>query len=188
MAGQPKRRQMLAELLRRANVEFGEDRPASDEVAIIAYIERRVSSGTTLHGLARELTDTLGVEIFREAISKWLMEAQERAGPEWQGTIARARTRGAHALTEEALQIVDSASTESREELQKAKMRADTRIAVAERWNPAELGRQTQQNVAISLQVLHLDALRARSISGASVAPALLSGEEVVIDAEVEAT
>lgn len=144
---------MVAELTRRAIAELGEDAGPLD------YAEMWVASGNTILALANDLSATLSVTFLREQVTRYLHSiegAEER--------LTRARTRSARGLAEEALDIVDKASAESREALTKAKMQADVRHWMAERYDRDAFGQKQQTNVAISLNVLHLDALRARAV------------------------
>lgn len=94
----------------------------------------------------------------KTALLEWLEEAPERAE-----AATRARTRAAHALVDEALQIADEADEENALAIQKAKLRTQVRQWTAERWNKKDYG-AAKAEVAISITGLHFEALRARTV------------------------
>jgi hypothetical protein len=76
-------------------------------------------------------------------------------------TLNRARSLAAHALADQTLEIVDSATIE---EVQLAKLRADIRLKLAAKHNRAYYGNAESPLVNINLGSLRLDALRERAI------------------------
>ncbi len=94
----------------------------------------------------------------KRAILAWLDEDPERAA-----LASRARTRAAHSLVDEAIQIADEADADHPGELQKAKLRTQVRHWTAERWARKEYGQQNKAEVTINLHAMHLDALRTRT-------------------------
>lgn len=147
MAGKPKRTAMIAELDRLTRAELGEGATHLD------YADLWVSSGGTILGLARKLGEGCGLEIYREALSKYLTSLP--APPT--GTLAQARARGAHALIDESIEIADSATND---DAQASALRVKTRQWIAERWNPVDLGVAKGPSVTVNIGTLMLEALR----------------------------
>lgn len=162
MAGQRKRRALAEALERRAKQELG------DEATPLDLAEQWVANGKTLLALAKETTTVDGEPVSRELVSRYLYT---EFGEDARQRLTAARARGAHALVEEAQEIVDGAAP-TREAIQHAKLRADMRTWLAGRWNREELGEAKGPRVSISIGQLHLEALRARSLQG-SVLPQL---------------
>lgn len=74
--------------------------------------------------------------------------------------VARARAQLGWKMTEEALKIADETKPD-RDEVAVAKLRIDTRMALAAKLNRAELGdRAPNGGTIINIQQLHIDALR----------------------------
>lgn len=95
----------------------------------------------------------------KRAILAWLDEDPERAE-----AASRARTRAAHSLVDEAVQIADEADADHPGELAKAKLRVQVRHWTAERWGRKDYGAPNNKaEVTINLHAMHLDALRTRS-------------------------
>lgn len=104
------------------------------------------------------ICETTGLS--KRAIFDWLESDAERAA-----AATRARTRAAHVLAGETLEIADEADADHPGELQKAKLRIQARSWVAERWGRATYGAPSAQaNVTINLGSMHLDALRTRTV------------------------
>jgi hypothetical protein len=78
--------------------------------------------------------------------------------------LRQARAEGAAVMAEEARCIVDSVS-ENRDAIAKAKLRADIRTWIASKWNREQYGEAKQSAVQITVQQLHLEALRQRAPS-----------------------
>ena len=99
----------------------------------------------------------------KRAILDWLDSDPERAA-----AASRARTRAAHVLAGETLEIADEADADHPGEWQKAKLRIQARTWVAERWGRQTYGAPSAQaNVTINLGSMHLDALRSRTVGPA---------------------
>ncbi len=154
MAGQPRKRALLEELTRRAR-ELGPDATTLD------YVCQYVAGGGTLVGLTSEIEKQLGMDVARYAIQHHLAVTY---GQSAKTALAAARKDSAHALAEEAKEIIEDAPTHSREELQKAQMRANVRHWMAERYDRQAFGDNKGPNVVVQVGALHLDALRARAI------------------------
>lgn len=97
------------------------------------------------------------------------------ADPERAEMASRARTRAAHSLVDEAIEIADEADEENPGSIAKAKLRTQVRQWTAERWGRQVYG-QAKAEVNISLNGLHFDALRHRTIEAevVDVTPARL--------------
>ena len=91
-------------------------------------------------------------------LCKAALYAWQDQTPEHAELFARARALAAHDLVDEALEIADNADPE---EIQKAKLRVQTRQWTAERWNRKDYG-QAKAEVAISISGLHIEALKRR--------------------------
>lgn len=91
----------------------------------------------------------LGVS--KKALHEWLDR------PENEGFLSRVRARAADHFVSETIDIADETSIE---EVQKARLRVQTRQWVAERWNPAAYAQNKMPSVTVNLANLRLDALR----------------------------
>lgn len=178
MAGQPRKRAMIAELERRA-ADF-------DGATVLEYACDRISSGLSISELAEDICDTIGQGddyVTRHMLSKYLNGLE--GGPE---ALAAARAEGAHGLAESGIKIVDTAADGTKEQIAGAKSQADFRLRMASHWNRTEYAPQGNANVSVQVNNFgqqHLDALRRRSVQGRVEAPSLPSGEpdhEVVQD------
>lgn len=118
----------------------------------------RIATGLTIIQLAQ----SLGVP--NKLLSTYLnrdTQAQRR--------LSESRTRGASALAEQALGIADGATNDND---RACKLQIDTRKWLASRWDKETYG-ETKAGVVVNvdLRTLHLDALRKRSITPASLEP-----------------
>jgi hypothetical protein len=163
---------MIAALEQRTRDEMGEG------ATVLDYAEQWIASGKTILDLARDLATQMGEPISREIVSHYLNTFSEDA----KQRIAAARIAGAHALAEEAKEIVDDAEV-SREGISHAKLRADTRFWIAERWNRDELGGAKGAQINVSIGQLHLDALRTRAAR--PPVTATVPAPTAIVDAEV---
>ena len=157
MAGRPYQRAIAAELEKRALAQCEKDATTLD------YICEWIEQGQTIADLIRSVDKSLIFAYPNQSCQASLYSYLRRTyGEDVQLRFEKARQRGSFAFVEKAIEIIDDASTETREDLNKAKMRADVRITVAERFNRDKLGAARSPNVVINVQALHLDALRAR--------------------------
>lgn len=143
-----------------------------------------IESGKTLRRLTEEMSDKTGHDFSRASVTRYL----ESLAPDAARRLDAARRKGAHGLVDDALEIVDATEgEESREAIASAKLRADTRLWAAERWNRDDLGQRQTANVNVTVGVLHIDALRRRSTATAAIAepsaPALpaVDAEDVTV-------
>lgn len=161
---------MIHELERRTR-EWTETQDVElGELGHLDYAESFVASGGTMVRLADEISDAVGFEISRDMLKRYLAEGRR---DEANKRLAEARHDGAHGLVEEAMRIVDDAPTGDKEQLAKAKMKAETRLWAAERWNRNDLGRSAEVSIVVNNNTLHLDAMRKRVVEQEKSAPAL---------------
>ncbi len=147
MAGQPKRRAMLAELERRTREEFDGDATHLD------FAEHWLSNGKSLQDLA----DAVGAA--RETLRRYLLELDAKAGER----LDRARARGAHSLVDKATTAFDGiVAFKPSDDITLAKSKSDMQLRVAALWNRDEFGAKPPASVNITFNTLHLDALRIR--------------------------
>ncbi len=93
----------------------------------------------------------LALGVSKKALHEWLDR------PEQEGFLIRARARAADELVG---QMIDIADDTDYQEVQKAKLRVQTRQWVAERWNPQAYAQSKQPSVQVTLSGMRLDALR----------------------------
>lgn len=176
MAGQPKKRAMISELSKRALEECG------DAEAHLEYVVDWVKGGKTLVELASDISVALNMRIviagsvFEDITSRMITKYLNAKYPDTAGAqLAAARREGAHGMVAQAMQIADDVPAD-REEIAKAKLRVDTRLWAAERWNRDELGKAPEVALQLNVNALHLDAMRVQRLpakeSAASIAGA----------------
>lgn len=164
---------MLAELQALADAAFDPE----DEATPTDYVVSYVASGGILNQLAEKL------RVSRHFLTDTLRKMErEAAREELHPRLVRARLEGAHALAEEANTLVDNVIAD-KEEILKAKLRAERRERLAGAWNRQEFGQDKGQvSVAINLPGLHLAALQAIKSEGttdtASVALPRVSADD----------
>ncbi len=170
MAGRPKRRALVHELTKRAADE------CEDGTAHLEYVMRWIEEGKTLNELSRLISDDAREDISGIYITRYLTSAY----PEYAVKMAEARALGAFAMVDEARDIVDALDEGEvdRNDIAVARARSDVRLWTAERFNRKDLGNQKEGvNVNITINSLHLDALRARAIT-ANMTAAISSDED----------
>lgn len=152
---------MVAELARRTAEMDSLGATALD------YAVDWIESGKTLRRLTEEMSDKTGHEFSRASVGRYL----ESLAPDAARRLETARRAGAHALVDDALEIVDATEgEESREAIASAKLRADQRTWTAERWNRDDLGQRQTTQVNVTIAALHIDALRRRATATATIA------------------
>lgn len=141
---------MIAELERRTREEFEDDPDATHLDYVVGWVE----SGGTIVGLLEEMGDGM----YRRAMLMKYLEAQY--GAEVTRRMNDARVEGAHAMVEDAAEIVDNARAD-KDSIALAKLRSDSKNFLASRWNRAAYG---EPKAGIALQVnlgsAFLDSLR----------------------------
>jgi hypothetical protein len=188
MAGQPKRRRMIAELEKRTREEMDPGATHLD------YAVRWVASGGTLVDLANSIAKSLDprgfklgtFKIFRGALSDYLdaVFGEDNA----QRCLDRARARGAHGLVENAQVIADEQDGLLPGAATAARLKMDSRHYLAERWNKADFAQAKGTNVTISMATLHLDALRRMPPRPAAALPAAIVEDAEVLSIEAPTT
>lgn len=166
MAGRPKQRALVAELARRA-AEMD-----TDDATPLDYVCDWVASGRTMLELSKDITDKVAMDITREMLSRYVYGLEEGAAEK----VAAARQRGAHALVEDAKHLVDN-SPETREGIAKAGKQAEIRTWLAERFDRASFGAPKQQAAPVTVNILHLDAMRQRVVASSTVTELLEAGQ-----------
>ncbi len=134
MSGRPVRRRLLAAIQR-----------AGGWPAVL----ERIENGETVTQIARSFN------VSRSFFARLLHEDRDR-----HEAVREARKAAADALVEEAMEIVDNANP-VRDELQKAKLRADLRVWLASKFNREQYSDKQRAPVEVSIGELHLAALRA---------------------------
>ena len=89
--------------------------------------------------------------IGKKALTEWLDR------PEQDGFLSRVRARAADELVGQMIEIADETDYQ---EVNKARLRVQTRQWVAERWNPAAYAQNKMPSVQVNLSGMRLDALR----------------------------
>lgn len=149
MPGQPQKRAIITALEQRTRQEFSDE----PEATHLDYVELWQASGRTLNDLGEEIG--LGPKK-GEAISRYLHKVFGNEAAT--NALRNARARGAHSLVEDTLDIADRATED---DIGVARLRVQARQWTAEKWNPAEFGRQGNNvNVQLNLGELHLAALQ----------------------------
>jgi hypothetical protein len=177
MAGRPLRRALIAAIEKRARAHFeDEDLPQDQRASHLDYIISWVQDGNTVLQLANEIKESTGLPISSQQLGRYI-----RDFPQGAERVQEARQQGAHSMVDQAIDIVDSAAPE-RDAVRKAQAQASVRTWVAERWNRKDLGAPKGPAVQISINTMHLDALRRRANAQAVIAAptqaALTAGEE----------
>jgi hypothetical protein len=184
MAGRPLRRAMIAEIERRARAHFEDgDEPQEKRESHLQYLIEWVQSGGTILELANKIATDLSLPITRQQLDRYIREL----APDAAAQLAAARTPGAHAMVDRAIDIVDSAK-EDRDAVRKAQAQANVRTWVAERWNRKDLGAPKGPAISVSINTMHLDALRRRASANVQLSrpsqPALPAAEDVSFELE----
>lgn len=144
----------------------------------LTFVLDWVRGGETL----AKLTDKINKRqhdcvVGRTAIVTWLR--QEYGAENVDALLLKARADSAHALVDEARQIVDDCPL-SKEDLMHARMRSDLRLWQAERYDKQAYGKQGDgAQVVVNILDLHLTALQARasrSVEMTHSVPALPAG------------
>jgi hypothetical protein len=174
MAGRQRRVAMI-QVLERMKNEWAQTLDAEPAtLTALDYAVSYVASGGTLIQLAYDVSQALQWDISRDMLMRYLSEGREAEAKQ---RFENARSTGAHGLVEQAIKIADEANTSDKEQLTKAKMRADARLWTAERWNRKDMGKAPDVSVVINHNTLHLDALRVRQLQLAEQRNALPASE-----------
>ena len=156
MAGKPLHRAMLVELDALTRRYFEIEDGAAHEHSHLDFVVGWLENGGTMRSLADNLSVAIGHEVWAGKLTNYL----HKNFSESETALVRARARGAYAIVDDALAIVDAPALDT-VDVARAASRARVRHWTAERWNkPAFAGQQTAA-VTISIGSLHLDALQA---------------------------
>ncbi len=183
MAGRPKLRGMVAQLVRLAR-EVGLDEqdegtaPLTEEQLALAYALAWVRGGNPAETSPTVLSLARYLGVSRPLLYEWLTGTDER-----KAALALAREDSGGALAEEALHLLDTASPL---EYQHANARANFRKWLASVLDRKTYGQQTNvPAMSISIGSLHLAAHEAVKALAPASLPMLGSGAETVVEAEV---
>lgn len=157
MSGKPRRRALIAELEHRTRDYFEVPTGEASTATHLGYVVEYIRNGGTMKELAEEMSVTVGFQVFGGQITTYLCEAFPE---EAEHALINARARGAFALVDDSISIVDAPALDS-VDVSRAASRARVRQWTAERFNRRELGAPSAPSVTISVGTLHLDALRA---------------------------
>lgn len=142
---------MIAELERRTREEFD-----NDEATHLDYVVQWVEGGGTVVGLLAAMDQ----DVKRGMLMKYL---EQQYGAEVSRRLSEARVEGAHALVEDAAEIVEEARAD-KDSIALAKLRADTKTWIAGRWNRQAYGEPKQGvQLQINMGSAFLEALRRRA-------------------------
>jgi len=109
--------------------------------------------------------------ISRSLLYKWLKRTV-RDEDERAEKLKAARLMAAHAHVEDALDIIDSADTDSQAGVMKAKEQANYRKWLASVRNREAYGERSKGPIiALNINSLHLDALKAAGVTAAAIGP-----------------
>jgi hypothetical protein len=182
----------MADLKLLAQAEL--DGEQEGEVEGIDFAEHWITNGGTMIGLAAKLqkaseSDSAGAyEPKLEGGGLARMLRRTFGDQRVDVTLARARARGSHAMVESTHEIADEPVLSS-EDASRARNRIGTRQWSAAAYERGTFGqRGTAPVVNVNLGVLHLDAMRQRTITGRLAIAQVgvnLPDEQLVTDAEV---
>lgn len=153
MAGQPLKQELYAVLERLAKEELGEDATALD------YACAQLEGGVTIKRFAQKLRKAGIPHITRQ----WLSKSLHRLTPDAPERLLEARRIAMPLMVEQAMEIIDRAPTDTREQLDKAKERSRVRLWQAERLARETYGEpsRAQQVNVFNLGQLHKEAFEA---------------------------
>lgn len=180
MAGRPKTRATLEALQERALKELGEGATALEYVThVLGSGGRIIDVGEALAKPKGPLAFTPGYGMVQSAL-----EMETGKGGEVQAALSAARRQGAHAKVEEAEQIADTVSAD-RDQVARAKLKAEIRTWAAARANREAYGDQKSGGIEINIGELHLGALQRSQINGPPRVLPTLVLQEAPVDADV---
>jgi hypothetical protein len=157
MAGRQRRKEMIHQLERRL-AAWTETQEEEKQYTVLDYVVDWVESGRTLLQLSNEVGEAMQWDISRAMLVNYVTAGD----PILKRRLEKARLEGAHGAVDVATQIIDDAPTYDKEQLAKAKARADVRLWTAERWNKKELGKAADVQITVNNNTLHIDAMRVR--------------------------
>lgn len=134
-----------------------------ESATVLEFLLDWTASGKRLTQLAqtinkrRDLPEDTGVS--RAMVSSYA----NSLAPDADRQLAAARKPGAHALTDESLDIADAAK--DKDSAAAARVQVGARQWLAERWNREDLGQQKAPLIQLNVNTMHLDALRRMTLS-----------------------
>jgi len=169
MAGQPRKKAMVAELTRRAT--------RADQT-VLEYVADWVECGKTLTDLKDDINAKLKVEE-EEGCTRAMLSRYVNKELDGLEALAEARAEGSHGMAESAIGIIDQ-KADNKVEAAQFKTQAEIRLKLAGFWNRKEYGEQRgpEVNVQVNMGQLHLDALRHREIPRVVAQPVLPPTDE----------
>lgn len=152
---------------------------AGNYVDVLDYVCAWIEGGRTLVELTASVQRKVKSQLGEMTITATLRHLFGKATVAER--YAQARADSAVALADHAVEIIDEASTASREELKKAVARSEVRQWLASKYNRAVFG-DAPPSVAVQVNIpsLHLDALRQRE-SAAVSAPRVSANPSVSV-------
>lgn len=154
MAGNPRRRALIAELERRTRELFEDDASKTHLDYAIDWIE----GGRSILDLYREIESEKKIGISRGSLHRYFNDFEPGA----EKKLNDARARGAYAIVDDTIEIADE-KVSSSEDAARARNQIASRQWVAERFSRTAFGQQRQGvQVNVTAAGLHLDALRVR--------------------------
>jgi hypothetical protein len=163
MASRPKEQRLKDALQRMADRELGEG------AEILDFVVFRVEAGDTITALAQEIA----VEMGEAATRGWISWVLNRLTPEAKSRIAAARRGAAMALAEEALAVAEE-PTRTTTEVQRNRLRVDTRLNLAKAFDRDTFGERAPRG-GFDIGELYVQVLRevAAEASNPAAHPAL---------------
>lgn len=162
MAGQPRRKALIAEIERRTREQFEDD----DAKTHVDFVCDWLESGRTMLDLTKELNKKLKFEtpVTYGSVSKYFRELTDTA----EARMHAARTKGSYAIADSTADIADE-KVETKEDAARARNRINSRQWLAEKFNREQFGQpRPGTTVNISMAGAHLDALRLRVVATVS--------------------
>jgi Bacteriophage Sf6, terminase small subunit-like len=165
MAGRPKEQRFRAALERLAKLE---------EMTPLDWVVAQLESGTSV----RKIGEALRAEAQEECSPQWVYTLLHGLAADAKDRVREARKVGATALADQALEISDRpASTTA--EVQANRLAVDTRRWLAQSFDRSTFGDAPPRvEVAIDIGMLHLQALKSRSVQTVRVPEQLPAGPD----------
>jgi hypothetical protein len=165
MAGRPKEQRFRAALERLATQE---------EMTALDWVVAQLESGSSV----RRIGEALREEAKEACSPQWIYTLLHGLAPDAKERVREARTIGATALAEQALEIADRPAS-STAEVQSNRLAVDTRRWLAASFDKPTFGdAPTRVDVQLDLGLLHLDALRRRAVQVVRVPEQLQAGPD----------
>ena len=132
------------------------------EIGGEGWFFEQVADGRMMNDIAKQFG------ISRGLIYRWMKSEVQ----EYEDKLRTARLLASHNLVEDGMEIIDNANVESNAGVTKAKERANYRKWLAGVRNRKDYGEASKGPViALNINALHLDALKAIGITAAALGP-----------------